>query len=75
MTAVFEKTTINGLALGNRLVRSATWEGLGNPDGSVSEPLVEVYRELAERYDDLRNSGDPSGDRSRVVGYGAYAFY
>lgn len=24
---------------------------------------------------DLRNSGDTSGDRSRVVGYGAYAFY
>lgn len=24
---------------------------------------------------DLRNSGDTAGDRSRVVGYGAYAFY
>lgn len=24
---------------------------------------------------DVRNSGDTSGDRSRVVGYGAYAFY
>ncbi|MCB1924681.1 MAG: AmmeMemoRadiSam system protein B [Gammaproteobacteria bacterium] len=24
---------------------------------------------------DLRNSGDTSGDRSRVVGYGAYVFY
>ena len=24
---------------------------------------------------DLRNSGDTSGDKSRVVGYGAYAFY
>ncbi|MCB1819854.1 MAG: AmmeMemoRadiSam system protein B, partial [Gammaproteobacteria bacterium] len=24
---------------------------------------------------DLRNSGDTSGDRSRVVGYGAYGFY
>jgi AmmeMemoRadiSam system protein B len=24
---------------------------------------------------DLRNSGDTSGDKSRVVGYGAYEFY
>jgi hypothetical protein len=23
---------------------------------------------------DLRNSGDTAGDRSRVVGYGAFAF-
>ncbi|MCP4204124.1 MAG: AmmeMemoRadiSam system protein B, partial [bacterium] len=24
---------------------------------------------------DLRNSGDTAGDRSRVVGYAAFAFY
>ncbi|HUF80309.1 MAG TPA: AmmeMemoRadiSam system protein B [Burkholderiales bacterium] len=24
---------------------------------------------------DLRNSGDTAGDKSRVVGYGAFAFY
>ena len=24
---------------------------------------------------DLRNSGDTAGDRSRVVGYGAFAFF
>jgi AmmeMemoRadiSam system protein B len=24
---------------------------------------------------DVRNSGDTSGERDRVVGYGAYAFY
>ncbi|HFE38543.1 MAG TPA: AmmeMemoRadiSam system protein B, partial [Gammaproteobacteria bacterium] len=24
---------------------------------------------------DLKNSGDSAGDKNRVVGYGAYAFY
>jgi AmmeMemoRadiSam system protein B len=30
---------------------------------------------LRPRLIDLRNSGDTAGDRSRVVGYGAFAFY
>jgi len=46
--SIFDATAINGLELCNRLVRSATWEGLGAPDGSVTEPLVEVYSELAD---------------------------
>ena len=48
MKTIFEPTTINGLELPNRLVRSATWEGLGDPDGGVNDRLVEVYRELAD---------------------------
>ena len=32
-------------------------------------------RGLEARLLDLRNSGDTAGDRRRVVGYGAYAFY
>jgi 2,4-dienoyl-CoA reductase-like NADH-dependent reductase (Old Yellow Enzyme family) len=48
MTTVFEATTINGLLLPNRLVRSATWEGLGDSDGRVNERVIEVYRRLAE---------------------------
>lgn len=32
-------------------------------------------RSLVPRLVDLRNSGDTAGDRSRVVGYGAFAFY
>lgn len=32
-------------------------------------------RRLVPRLIDLRNSGDTAGDRSRVVGYGAFAFY
>jgi 2,4-dienoyl-CoA reductase-like NADH-dependent reductase (Old Yellow Enzyme family) len=48
MKGIFESTTINGLELDNRLVRSATWEGMAGPDGEVTEPLVEVYRGLAD---------------------------
>ena len=32
----------------NRLVRSATWEGIANPDGSVTEEAYEIYEELAK---------------------------
>lgn len=35
------------LKLKNRIVRSATWEALAKPDGSPSQELIEVYRELA----------------------------
>ena len=48
MKSIFDSTTINGMELANRLVRSATWEGLGDPDGAVNERVVEVYRRLAE---------------------------
>ncbi len=39
--------------------------------------LLRVARQknLSSRCIDLGNSGDTSGDRDRVVGYGAYAFY
>ena len=45
---VFDTTTINGLELRNRLVRSATWEGMGDSDGGVNERVIDVYRELAD---------------------------
>ena len=52
------------------------------PDGSAcgSAPvnaLLKVARKRRLRAEllDLRNSGDTAGDRSRVVGYGAFAFH
>lgn len=48
MATLFEKTTINGMTLKNRLVRSATWEGMCEPDGRPTRRLIEVYRDLAE---------------------------
>lgn len=43
MKRVFEEVNANGLKLMNRLVRSATWEGLGKPDGSLPEEVYEIY--------------------------------
>lgn len=48
MAEIFETTVLSGLELDNRLVRSATWEGLAAADGSVTPPLVRIYEELAE---------------------------
>ncbi len=47
MAALFDKTTINGMALGNRLVRSATWEGMCEADGRPTEKLAKCYGDLA----------------------------
>jgi 2,4-dienoyl-CoA reductase-like NADH-dependent reductase (Old Yellow Enzyme family) len=45
---LFEPTTINGLKLDNRLVRSATWEGMCTEDGRPTAELVDLYRALAQ---------------------------
>ena len=48
MTKLFEPTTINGMTLRNRLVRSATWEGMCEQDGRPTEKLINWYRDLAQ---------------------------
>jgi 2,4-dienoyl-CoA reductase-like NADH-dependent reductase (Old Yellow Enzyme family) len=47
MADLFEETKINGMTLRNRLVRSATWEGMCGPDGRPTGRLVKCYRDLA----------------------------
>jgi len=47
MATLFEETTINGMTLKNRLVRSATWEGMARPDGRPTPKMVDFYRQLA----------------------------
>lgn len=47
MKRLFEKTTINGMSLNNRFVRSATWEGMCDNDGRPTTKLASCYRELA----------------------------
>jgi 2,4-dienoyl-CoA reductase-like NADH-dependent reductase (Old Yellow Enzyme family) len=44
---MFSETSINGMALKNRLIRSATWEGMCEPDGRPTAKLAECYRNLA----------------------------
>jgi 2,4-dienoyl-CoA reductase-like NADH-dependent reductase (Old Yellow Enzyme family) len=47
MSKLFESTEINGMKLANRFVRSATWEGMANPDGSVTPVLIDLVAQLA----------------------------
>jgi len=48
MSRLFEPSTINSLQLPNRIVRSATYEGMAGPDGSCTEALTRKMEELAE---------------------------
>lgn len=47
MRKVFDETRLNGMLLQNRLVRSATWEGMCNVDGRPTERLASLYGNLA----------------------------
>ena len=47
MAELFESISINGMALANRFVRSATWEGLASQEGSVTPKLTKMMVELA----------------------------
>lgn len=47
MATIFEQFDINGMAVKNRLIRSATWEGMCDADGHPTERLINCYRSLA----------------------------
>jgi 2,4-dienoyl-CoA reductase-like NADH-dependent reductase (Old Yellow Enzyme family) len=47
MAALFEKTVIKSLEISNRSVRSATWEGAADSQGSVTDRVVAIYDNLA----------------------------
>lgn len=48
MSKLFKVTTLKGMNLSNRFVRSATWEGLATTDGAVTPRLMENYLQLAK---------------------------
>ena len=48
MSKLFETTKINGMTLRNRFVRSATWEGMADEDGTCNSKMVELMRNLAK---------------------------
>jgi len=47
MSILFDSATIRGLALRNRFVRSATYDGLAEKNGTVSEKHLRMFEELA----------------------------
>ncbi len=48
MSKLFESTSLAGMNLPNRFVRSATWEGLAATDGAVTPGLIDRIVELAK---------------------------
>lgn len=48
MSSLFEETRIGDMTLKNRLIRSATWEGLATSDGACTDQLVAFISRLAE---------------------------
>jgi len=48
MKAIFEKANVGGILSKNRIIRSATQEGLAVDDGRISVELISVYKTLAE---------------------------
>jgi len=48
MSVLFEKTEIKGMELKNRLVRSATYEGMADENGFPTENLFELYERLSQ---------------------------
>ena len=48
MSVLFQQTNIKGMELKNRLVRSATVEGMADPDGAPTQDLFRLYERLAK---------------------------
>jgi len=48
MSKLFTSSAINGMALRNRFVRSATWEGMAADDGAVTPKLMDTMVALAK---------------------------
>ena len=48
MGKLFQTSEINGMALTNRFMRSATWEGMATDDGAVTPKLIQTMAGLAE---------------------------
>lgn len=48
MKTLFERTEIQNLKMKNRIFRSATWDGLAAPDGTLNDEIYAIYRELVE---------------------------
>ncbi|MBQ8708079.1 MAG: NADH:flavin oxidoreductase [Succinivibrionaceae bacterium] len=48
MKKAFDEVELNRLSLKNRLMRSATWEGIAAPNGGLPGQTYDIYRSLAK---------------------------
>jgi 2,4-dienoyl-CoA reductase-like NADH-dependent reductase (Old Yellow Enzyme family) len=70
MAELFESSTINNVVLANRFVRSATWEGMADKDGSVTARLIDLMVQLARGGVGLIISGHAFVSREGQAGPG-----
>ena len=75
MGKLFESTTINGMTLANRFVRSATWEGLATPDGYATERLTNLMVDLARGRVGLIITSHAYVDAEGIAAPGQMALY
>ncbi len=68
MPKLFESTNINAMTLSNRFVRSATWEGMAEPDGSCTDRLTALMANLASGGVGLIITGHTYVDRRGQAG-------
>ncbi len=47
MKTLFDDTRLNNIKLKNRIIRSATWEGMADSRGHLTDRLLHVYKSLA----------------------------
>lgn len=48
MKNIFDNTTLGNIEMKNRLIRSATWEGMADEEGHINDGLLLVYEGLAK---------------------------
>ena len=48
MSKLFDITSINGMILNNRFVRSATWEGIAGDEGTPASGLIDMMIKLVK---------------------------
>lgn len=48
MKHIFESVKLKELDCKNRMIRSATWEGIAMEDGSITDQTYAIYDELAK---------------------------
>ena len=48
MSELFQSACIGNIEVRNRFVRSATWDGMADDNGAVTERMVDLYRSLAK---------------------------
>ena len=76
MSRLFEQTSITGMTLANRFVRSATWEGMAAEDGAATPRLMDTMAALAKGGVGLIISGHTYVHRAGQAGpwqLGAYS--